>query len=72
MGDNTHYVVADKDDEVGFLSFFPWFISYEAIFIFILGWIHVYDIKMANACYMNLNDSLRQLDPVWESVCVIV
>lgn len=21
MGDNTHYVVADKDDEVGFLSF---------------------------------------------------
>lgn len=50
MGDNTHYVVADKDDEVGFLSFFPWFISYEAIFIFIVGWIHVYDIKMANAC----------------------
>lgn len=39
MGDNTHYVVADKDDEVGYI-FYPWFIQTEAIFIFIVGWIH--------------------------------
>lgn len=59
MGDNIYYVVVDKDDEVGFFFFFLWFINYEVIFIFIVGWIYVYDIKMVNVCYMNLNDFLR-------------
>lgn len=36
MGDNTHYVVADKDDEVGFLSFFPWFINLMKPFLFLM------------------------------------
>lgn len=59
MGDNIYYVVVDKDDEVGFFFFFLWFINYEVIFIFIVGWIYVYDIKMVNVCYMNLNEFLR-------------